>query len=67
MIFLECGELQQCIATTKCPKTMQLQKQVESTIDISKKIELLKMIQSYSCGDTVDKTVCCDKNCETGK
>ena len=55
-----CSANQECVATTSCPFTKQLNTLIQISSNEYQKNTLKEVIDSMACGDPSADTVCCD-------
>ena len=55
-----CNINQTCMKVQNCPYTKQLLKDARTTNDAKEKEKIIGLIKSRICGNTADRTVCCN-------
>ena len=55
-----CNKNQTCIKVLECPLTKKMLEDLTATNDAKEKEKLIASIRSRVCGNSSDKTVCCD-------
>ena len=60
-IGLSCGRNQKCIKYDQCPSALKIARGILSATNVTEKQILTQKFRQLRCGNSSEKTVCCDQ------